>query len=108
VHTAVLAGTVGIQPDPVSTSKLEKIDPWRIILQIVLEFTPQPLGYALILGVTPLAGLTVIIDGAFKDFDLRLTLSSMCFLVALTAACVAWLAATILARERLSWARLPR
>jgi hypothetical protein len=100
------ARPLGIQPEPASTSRHEEIKPWQIILQKVLDLAPPPLGYALIVGMTLLIGVTGFIDSAFRDFDLRLTLSSMWFLLALGAACIAWLAATILARKRLRWTRL--
>jgi hypothetical protein len=80
--------------------------PSQILLRAILDLVPQPLGYALIVGVFLLAGAAGVIGRAYTDFDLRLILGSLWFLLALGAACAVWLVATVCARKRLGWPRL--
>jgi hypothetical protein len=103
---ADLSKQVGNQAGRISTPSQDKIEPRQIILRKVLDLIPPPLGLALVVGVTLLMGVAGLIDSSFKDFDLRLALSSMWFLFALVVACASWLAATFLARKRLGWKRV--
>jgi hypothetical protein len=101
-----VAVSIGGLPELSSPAKPEEIKPWQIILHQILELVPPPLGIALIVGLTLLGGVAGLIDQAYKDFDLRLALGSLWFLLALGTACILWLVVTILARKRLGWARL--
>jgi hypothetical protein len=84
-------------------AKQKEIEPWQILLQWILVLVPAPLGPYLIVGVVVLAGTTGLIGRAYPDFDLRLIMGSLWFLLALGIACAIWLVATIRARKKLGW-----